>query len=103
MIGQRLGNHLAGQQNVEKRIVEEQMVLAKLQGHMGQRKIQAEQLLHDDAALDVVADVGVEDVERIVDHFQMRQVLVVELDIDRIAAGFKNKLEVLEAVVCARE
>jgi hypothetical protein len=103
MTRKRLGNHLTRQQDIEKRIVKKQMVLAKLQGHMGQRKVQAEKPLHDDAALDVVADVRVEDVERIVDHLQMRQVLVVELDIDRIAAGFKNKLEVLEAVVCARK
>ena len=103
MIGQRLDNHFARQQDVQKRIVKEQTVLVELQGDVGQREIQPEQLLHDDAALDVVADVRIENVKRIVDDFQMRQVLVVELDIDRIAAGFKNKLEVLEAIVRSPE
>jgi hypothetical protein len=43
--------------------------------------------------------VGVEDIERIVHHLQVRQILVVEHHIDRITAAFESQLEVPEAIV----
>ena len=83
--------------------MKEQTILASLHCTMGQRKIHPEQLLHDNAARRVVADIRVKNIERVVDHLQMRKVLVVEHDIDRVAAIFTDNIEVLEAIVRASE